>query len=50
MSYVPVIINILNHFGDISGYKINLQKSELLPVTCYLYSFPSDGCQMDLNT
>ena len=29
---VPSIVNTLNNFGKISGYKINLQKSEMFPL------------------
>ena len=29
---VPSIVNTLNQFGKISGYKINLQKSEMFPL------------------
>ena len=30
---IPHIINILKDFGSFSGYKLNLGKSELLPIT-----------------
>lgn len=30
---IPHILTLLTQFGEISGYKLNLQKSELLPLT-----------------
>lgn len=29
---IPLVLTILGHFGQISGYKLNLSKSELMPV------------------
>lgn len=42
---LPVVLSTLNAFGNISGYKINLQKSEIFPVnllaqTYSLHKFP----------
>ena len=33
---MPRILSILESFGKISGYKINLQKSEVCPINAYL--------------
>lgn len=32
LTSVPFIVNILNQFGKLSSYKINLQKSEMFPL------------------
>uniref|UniRef100_A0AAR2M1X3 Reverse transcriptase domain-containing protein n=1 Tax=Pygocentrus nattereri TaxID=42514 RepID=A0AAR2M1X3_PYGNA len=29
---LPVVLNILSDFGKISGYRVNTQKSELMPI------------------
>lgn len=42
---IPLILEILDHFGHLSGYEINLQKSELFPLNpaakeLSFYQFP----------
>ena len=39
-SSIPVILNILEQFQKLSGYKLNLQKSEYLPVNPLAESLP----------
>ena len=39
---VPVILSILEKFGKFSGYKLNLQKSELLPINLAADQIPRD--------
>ena len=41
-SSLPCILDILNQFGKISGYKLNLQKSELLPLNSKADEIPSN--------
>ena len=36
---IPLILSVLTEFGHISGYKLNLQKSELMPVKARVGDF-----------
>lgn len=40
LSSIPHIINTLKEFGRFSGYKLNLDKSELLPITTATSQIP----------
>ena len=39
---LPHVLDILKRFGGVSGYKLNLQKSELLPINSKAAALPSD--------
>ena len=39
---LPVVLNILDKFGLYSGYKLNLHKSELLPINYLARNIPPD--------
>ena len=39
---LPVVLNILDKFGSYSGYKLNLHKSELLPINYLARNIPPD--------
>lgn len=32
LNSIPTILSILTHFGELSGYKINYEKSEIFPL------------------
>ena len=42
---IPFVVSILNEFGSFSRYKLNLQKSECLPLNIP----PSDHQQLNLS-
>ena len=42
MSCIPKILKLLKHFGLFSGYKLNIHKSELLPINA-----ASEQCSLD---
>ena len=37
---IPLILSVLTEFGHISGYKLNLQKSEFMPVNATAIAYP----------
>uniref|UniRef100_A0A3B4C811 Reverse transcriptase domain-containing protein n=1 Tax=Pygocentrus nattereri TaxID=42514 RepID=A0A3B4C811_PYGNA len=47
---LPVVLNILSDFGKISGYRVNTQKSELMPInlaareSSFVYTLPFKVC------
>lgn len=41
VSSLPNILNILSEFGKLSGYKLNLQKSELFPINALAKRIPT---------
>lgn len=41
ISSFPTILNVLNKYSSISGYKLNYQKSELMPVNALAKSLPT---------
>lgn len=47
---IPKTIDLLNAFGRISGYKINLQKSELMPVNAAAKSTPPNLIPFKMST
>ena len=36
----PLVLNLLEEFGQISGYKLNFQKSELMPINAAAMAYP----------
>lgn len=34
---IPLVLDLLKELGQVSGYKLNLHKSELLPINSYKY-------------
>ena len=36
----PLVLNLLKEFGQISGYKLNFQKSELMPINAAVMAYP----------
>ena len=36
----PLVFNLLEEFGQISGYKLNFQKSELMPINAAAMAYP----------
>ena len=37
---IPVVLSVLKEFGQISGYKLNFQKSELMPINSAALTYP----------
>ena len=36
----PIVLNLLEEFGQISGYKQNVHKSELMPINAAAMAYP----------
>ena len=44
---IPLILSVLTEFGHISGYKLNRQKSELMPVNAAAIAYPFQSCHSE---
>ncbi len=50
LTSLPALIELLNDFGKISGYKINMQKSELMPLNFTSHSILSNSFPFKIRT
>lgn len=50
LTSLPVLIGLLDVFGKISGYKVNLQKSELMPINRISHTALSNSFPFKLST
>ncbi len=50
LTSLPALIELLNDFGKISGYKINMQKSELMPLNFTSHSILSNYFPFKIST
>lgn len=39
-SSIPIVLSVLKEFGQISGYKLNFEKSELMPINAAALTYP----------